>query len=179
MDDRRFDALIRALGSGTSRRTVLRGLLGVGAATAAVAGDRAQAARRGFAGPKLPTPSPTATPPPCAQIGDACGVGCCSGNCCGGTCIDDSACCIDTDCGISDECTTITCSADHACQISIDASCGLDCSSCAFSDFCDCLPLCMTGPPSENIACIQSLCAPYLADCPEACAGANPCVSGV
>ena len=71
MDDRRFDAFIRALDSGSSRRTVMRGLLGlgVGAATASVASERASAARRGFAGPTFPTPKPTAPRRPAPKTG--------------------------------------------------------------------------------------------------------------
>ena len=55
MDDRRFDSLVRALAEGKSRRSVLKGLLGLGGAalvgSAALDGD-ADAARR-------PTPTPT------------------------------------------------------------------------------------------------------------------------
>jgi hypothetical protein len=48
MDDRRFDALTRALGQRGSRRTGLKGLLGLGgvAATGAILRDT-EAARRG------------------------------------------------------------------------------------------------------------------------------------
>ncbi len=137
MDDRRFDDVIRALGSGASRRTVLRGLLGLGAgaATASVASERASAARRGFAGPTFPTPDPTPTPPPCAQIGDACGAGCCSGNCCDGTCLVDGACCTDGDCPAGGDCTHPVCSADHVCETAPDPACAPDCSSCDFAPF--------------------------------------------
>jgi hypothetical protein len=78
MDDRRFDALVRSLASGASRRAVLKGMLGLGgAAVASAAGlpDHAHAARRGFTGPRIPTPCV----PNCD--GTTCG-----SNGCGGTC---------------------------------------------------------------------------------------------
>ncbi len=69
MDHQRFDELTRALASGRNRRSVLRGMLGLGGALAgAAAVTSADAARRGFSGPKLPTP------PPCdgGLCGDPC-----------------------------------------------------------------------------------------------------------
>lgn len=67
MDTDRFDALTRTMGHGTSRRAALKGLLGLGAASVGAvrltAG--ADAARRGFSGPKLPAPTPTPGPDPC------------------------------------------------------------------------------------------------------------------
>jgi hypothetical protein len=66
VDDRQFDRLTRAIGSGASRRTLLKGLIGAGGVIGLVeimtgAGD---AARRGFTGPTLPdTPVPTPTAP--------------------------------------------------------------------------------------------------------------------
>lgn len=63
MDDRQFDRLTRAIGSGGSRRTLLKGLLGGAGVIGLVeimtgSGD---AARRGFTGPKLPD-TPTVIP---------------------------------------------------------------------------------------------------------------------
>ena len=78
MDDRQFDALVRSLAAGRSRRQVLKGMLGLGgaaAATAAALPDQADAARRGYSGPKFPT----ACVPNCD--GTTCGA-----NGCGGTC---------------------------------------------------------------------------------------------
>lgn len=82
MDDRRFDALTRALGRSNSRRTWLKGLLGLGgvAATGAILRDT-EAARRGFAGPALPTPP--IDPFPCRP---SCNGLTCGPNGCGGTC---------------------------------------------------------------------------------------------
>ena len=58
MDERRFDTLTKALGSGTSRRWVLRGLLGSSVAGVAVVSRTlaAQAARKCGPGPSNPCP---------------------------------------------------------------------------------------------------------------------------
>ena len=65
MDDRRFDALIRAFGQGGSRRALLKGLLGLGGVTAAGAVlHDTEAARRGYSGPSTSTPGPQPTLPP-------------------------------------------------------------------------------------------------------------------
>ena len=117
IDDRRFDSLVKSLADGASRRSVLKGLLGLGGA--AVAGGalfegKASAARR---------PSPTATPPKCPgiqtwngyacscpptapnQCGPACCTGkpgdpqgpghseCCDNACCNGLCYGEELCC--------------------------------------------------------------------------------------
>jgi hypothetical protein len=50
MDDRRFDSLVRSLATGTSRRQVLRGIVGGAALGGALVGQRVDAARRGYAG---------------------------------------------------------------------------------------------------------------------------------
>ena len=89
MDDRRFDSVAKAAANGTSRRSLLKAILGIGsvAATGAVIHNRADAARRGFSGPKIPweaTPIPTPTPV-CLPDGDFCFIWepetCCSGIC--------------------------------------------------------------------------------------------------
>src|SRR5687768_9474074 len=121
MDDRRFDALTRALGKGGSRRTLLKGLLGLGGVTAAGAVLReTDAARRGYSGPQTPGPQPTLPPQPtappplptattvpkCPGIQVPCGADCCcpAGNTkCGSDCCPDGqaeccdgACCYGT-----------------------------------------------------------------------------------
>ncbi len=65
MDNRRFDELTRRMGRGASRRTLLKGLFGIGsiAATGAVLHD-VDAARRGYTGPPTLAPWPTATAQP-------------------------------------------------------------------------------------------------------------------
>lgn len=89
MDDRRFDGLVRSFGAGCSRKTLLKGLLGVGFTVSAASllspGDT-EAARRGFSGPRFPTP------PPCVPV---CIEGSCGGSDgCGGTraCADGTYC---------------------------------------------------------------------------------------
>lgn len=87
MDDRRFDSLARSLADGPSRRTLLKSMLGIaGAAIAgsAMTSNDAQAARRGFSGPKVPTPCV----PNCA--GSQCGSDGCGGTC--GDCHSSSTC---------------------------------------------------------------------------------------
>lgn len=97
MDDRRFDTVVRNLASGTSRRTLLKGILGLGGVAAVgVELHQADAARRGFSGPVFPTEVPTeppcANPPSCAS-----GQLCCDGfRCCNGDCIPEG-----DECGVS------------------------------------------------------------------------------
>lgn len=71
MDDRRFDTIARQLGAGSSRRSVFKGLLGIGgvAAFGMAMHGQTEAARRGFSGPFAPTPVPT---PTCAPDGEPC-----------------------------------------------------------------------------------------------------------
>lgn len=86
MDDARFDSLTRGLGAAVNRRAALKGLLGLGAASVGIGrlADGADAARRGYSGPKLPTPAP-----------DPCGCGP-NTTCIGGVCF---ASCIGCACG--------------------------------------------------------------------------------
>lgn len=117
MDDRRFDRLTKAVASGASRRSLLKGLLGLGGA-ALVGGSvvtlEAVAARR---------PAPTPRPPRCpgkqipsggqclcpSDVPHKCGPDCCTGAsgdlpvpnhseccdnaCCFGTCYGEELCC--------------------------------------------------------------------------------------
>lgn len=71
MDDKRFDSIARQLGSVSSRRSVLKGLLGLGgvAAVGLAVHGQTDAARRGFSGPFGPTPVPT---PTCVPVGGPC-----------------------------------------------------------------------------------------------------------
>ena len=117
MDDRRFDSFARSLASGASRRSVLKGLLGLGGAAATggmLRSDAAEAARR-----PTPTPKPVTCPgrqtwngSQCVCPGNApykCGPDCCTGDandppspthseccdnaCCFGTCYGEELCC--------------------------------------------------------------------------------------
>ncbi len=96
MVDRRFDAIARNLASGTSRRALLGGLLGLGGL--AVGGlnlHHAGAARRGFSGPRFP-------PRDCS--GDVCepATQCSSDYDCGG----DIVCCVGDCCKPGQSCMT-------------------------------------------------------------------------
>lgn len=111
MDDRRFDALVKSLAGGTSRRALLERMLGIGWAVVASEAFRssdAAAARR----PKT-TPTPAAIICPGSQVpcGNACccpnggdvkcgpdccpaGIAeCCDNACCYGTCYGEEVCC--------------------------------------------------------------------------------------
>ncbi|HET9661027.1 MAG TPA: hypothetical protein VFP05_11905 [Thermomicrobiales bacterium] len=116
MEDRRFDALAKAVAAGTNRRALLKGVLGFAGLSLAggpLLNDDAQAARRSG-----PTPTPTSCPGqqvPCdtgcccpaglENCGPACCTGksipspqpghteCCDGACCDGTCYGEELCC--------------------------------------------------------------------------------------
>lgn len=92
MDDRRFDMLARSLASGMNRRTMLKGVLGLGTGavvgSAAMAGD-AEAARRGYSGPRFPTLPPGPCTPRCD--GTTCGSDGCGGTC---SCPEQSCACL-------------------------------------------------------------------------------------
>src|SRR5689334_6521114 len=106
MDDRRFDHPVRSLANGGSRRTLIKGLLGLGgiAAVGSVAlDDEVRAARRSTPTPKPPTcpgsqvwdgsacvcPSGTQCGPDCCPAGAQC----CNSACCYGTCYGEELCC--------------------------------------------------------------------------------------
>jgi hypothetical protein len=91
MDGNRFDRLARMVGSGASRRTILKGLLGLGGAAVAGAHIEGGDARTLRTRPTIPpppppttTPAPTTTPPPCAAGQQLClgGTVCCATGLC-------------------------------------------------------------------------------------------------
>jgi hypothetical protein len=109
MDGRRFDRVTRALASGASRRSVLRGLLGLGGAAVAgtVTDDRADArtvGTRPTIRPPQPPPPTTTTSPrpttttadPCPPPGYRCGLDCCAREleCCDGECCSPGSVCL-------------------------------------------------------------------------------------
>ena len=117
MDGHRFDALVRSLASGTSRRGVLKGILGIGAGAAAARGE-VEAARR-----PTPTPKPVTCSSPKVLSGgqcvcpggtsscgpDCCPIGqaeCCDNACCYGECFGEELCCPAARqfCAVSGEC---------------------------------------------------------------------------
>ncbi len=117
MDDRRFDSLTKSLAAGANRRTLLKGLLGLGGAATAgsiLLDDDADAARR-----PTPTPKPPSCPGQQTPVGGQCvcqtpkapgpekcgpdccnpaGIGaahseCCDNACCYGVCYGEELCC--------------------------------------------------------------------------------------
>ncbi len=118
MDGSRFDHLTRMLGRGASRRSVLRGLLGIGGVAVAAPGVDARNARTR---PTIPPPPPATTPAPttttappcpgqeqcpnstlCCDAGSCARSGnraiCCSGTVCGLDCCDSPFQCCDREC---------------------------------------------------------------------------------
>jgi hypothetical protein len=71
MEDVRFDALTRAFSKRIDRRAAIRGFFGIGGAALAqtLIGHDADAARRGYSGPKTPKPT---QPGLCAAGVDTC-----------------------------------------------------------------------------------------------------------
>src|SRR5262245_7755957 len=114
MDDRRFDSIVKSLASGASRRSVLKGILGlsgVAVAGSALLPEESDAARR----PTNPTPTPVKCPGQQIASGVQCvcpaglskcgpdccnpaGIGtahseCCDNACCHGHCYGEELCC--------------------------------------------------------------------------------------
>ena len=114
MDDRRFDALVKALATGTNRRSLVKGLLGLGGAT--VVGSSLRESAVDAARRPTPTPKPITCPgrqtwngTACVCPGsapDKCGPDCCNAAadgpthseccdnaCCFGLCYGEELCC--------------------------------------------------------------------------------------
>lgn len=126
MDNRHFDELTRALAAAHNRRAVVRGLLGLGAGVlaGAVSVSGTDAARRGFSGPKLPTPAPC-TDGLCGDSCESCAEGqACFENQCFSRCSQPSLDCSCGDCVILggtglELCATVIggyCESTAACQ---------------------------------------------------------------
>lgn len=142
MDTNRFDSLVKSLATGTNRRSVLKGLVGLGGAAAVTSvflEPEANAARR-----PTPTPKPITCPAgkhwdgtQCVcTTGGACGsecchVGteCCDGACCFGDCYGEELCCpYDNWCAAASECCAAgeTCCGELGCILSEEGDCGCD-----------------------------------------------------
>jgi hypothetical protein len=190
MDDRRFDSLTRLIGHGASRRTILKGLLGLGgvAVTGTIAPDGTDARTAGTRVSIPPPPPPTCptgqgtcggtTSAHCCPYGRCFdGVCCadlgtepCAGGCCPtGKCTSDGqTCCTDSD---ESPCGTICCphntcaregNTDICCAGHV---CGLEC--CASEDQCcdgECCPdgtLCLTKAfDGESVFVEEEVCCP-------------------
>jgi hypothetical protein len=183
MDDRRFDAFTRALGQEGSRRTLLKGLLGLGGVAAAGAVLRdTDAARRGQPGPSIPTAAPTLPPqltapplpptgttaPACPGIQIPCGADCCcpAGNTkCGSDCCPDGqaeccdgACCYGTCFGEEVCCPPGSRACDGVCYpggCCTVADCGLLCQVCGSDHVCrSCEEV---GQECQNGTCVPTV----------------------
>jgi len=133
VDDRRFDGLVRALASGASRRSILKGLLGLGGAAALAPltrSDDVDAARR-------PAPTPTPVPCPGHQVWNGTACVCPSGVKCGLTCCDTAAQCCDNACCDAGS----ICTGEETCcpqsQMCNGACCGASQACCAVDGCCD------------------------------------------
>jgi hypothetical protein len=185
MDDRRFDVLARRLSQGASRRSLVKGLLGLGGAVVAGSQLEVDAARR-----PAPTPKPVTCPgsqtwngsacvcpagtttcgPACCPAGQA---ACCDNACCFGTCFGEELCCPSTQefCPVSGECCPAgwRCCPDSGC-IPPDGCCtaadcpAADCvtASCTAQHTCAQIQDCRSG---GGACCAASTC--YRSDCQE------------
>lgn len=161
MDDQRFDLLTRAFASGSSRRSLLKGLLGFGVTAGAVStrmGDSSARQRGGSNNPPppTPTPSPTETPPICDN--HPCGLDCCESadQCCDGECCPAGYVC-------SGEETCVSCLPNCDGRDCGDDGCGGSCGTCPDGSGClrngTCAILCPGGLGDEAVApCVESGC---------------------
>ena len=140
MDNKRFDSLVKSLASGTNRRSVLKGLLGLGTA-ASMGGTLPQT---GVEAARRPTPTPKPITCPGSQhwdgskcacttgetCGSACchiGTECCDGGCCFGHCYGEELCCSYDDwCDAANECCPdgATCCGELGCVVIEEGDCG-------------------------------------------------------
>ena len=187
MDDRRFDSLAKSLASGVSRRSLIKGLLGLGGATVAreaLSGQGASAARR-----PTPTPKPVACPGQQIPAGGACvcpgGLSrcgadccndqapptdpdysvCCDGACCAGLCYGEERCCPaeQTFCAVTQECCPLD--QPYCCS---DGCCATPC--------CDTTagPVCCAGDTPQ--CCPDDICIPAGGCCTNSdCSGCQTC----
>jgi len=184
MDDRRFDALVRSLANGHSRRTVLKGLLVLGGLAAGAGFQATEAARR---------PAPTPTVPKCpgrqtwnvsasactcpsgsSQCGAECcdtGVSvCCDNACCHGECYGEELCCPTgrvvcdgTCCAAGEQC----CERNGAgVCVPANVTCCESDTDCASHVSCD-------GLVAHHSTCVDWICADSVQDC----AGSDVCTS--
>lgn len=201
MDGHRFDRLARALATGSSRRQVLKGLLGLGGAAAvggAILSDsdaRTIGSRPSLPPPPTPKPpptptaTPTPTPPPLCQ-GYRCGLDCCDEEiqCCDGECCPDGASCLtrlfpedpsvqeETCCRNDQICdtSTVKCCADgqQCCRRDGQAFC-IPIESCCVDDDCPKIN-CQRGSCAEDGTCVYKFDCTLGADCCESSDSCSP-----
>lgn len=172
MDDRHFDSLVKSLATGRNRRSVLKGLLGLGGAAmvGSAASTDAGAARR-----PTPTPKPITCPgsqiwdgsacicPSGRQCGPACCTGeavCCDNACCNGQCYGEELCCPFGNFVCEGECIPAI---EGACCTGADCGSGQACIDGQCRDAC--IPLAEDGCSPEQrccdgLSCQQGVCVP-------------------
>lgn len=172
MDNGRFDSLVKSLASGTSRRSVLKGLLGLGGVVSigARSGPGAEAARR-----PAPTPRPITCPgsqywdgETCAcTSGEVCGSDCCpsgseccDGACCVGHCYGEELCCPnDNWCDAAGACCPdgATCCDELGCIVFEEGDCGCA-GECPDGFECCGGQCCATGYCAGVVCCALGVC---------------------
>jgi hypothetical protein len=160
MDDKKFDGLTKLFGSGSSRRTILKGLLGIGGATVtgtAAAGE-VDARQVGGTRPTIPPPPPqtttttttTAAPCPAGQ----------------GLCPNSTLCCPTGTCGR--EGTTAVCCASPDLRTTSGECCASPLQRCD-TDCCPGDSICLTRVWPEGPHIEEETCCPYAQTCDEQC----------
>lgn len=192
MDDRRFDSLVKAWAQNTSRRSVLKGMLGLGGGV--FAGGLLRSGDAGAARRSTPTPtankcpglqswngSQCACPPTAPNIcGPACCTGqpgdshtptyteCCDGACCAGTCFGEEQCC-PTNPGPGEQPPT-----HQVCETLDGTLCCPYGGDCCSIDGC-CGTVCVGGPDGRSYCCAESdVCAGGPASSGLCCTGSTP-----
>ncbi len=165
MDDRRFDSLTKALASGTNRRTLFKGLLGLGGVTVvggALADNKADAARR-----PTPTPTPVRCPGNQTPVGGVCTCPASAPNKCGPDCCTESITIPDT-AGYSECC-------DNACCF---GHCYGEELCCKYPlVFCEAQNECCFADDNQccgSTGCCDTECCPVADGSPVCCEGATP-----
>jgi hypothetical protein len=160
MDGKRFDHMAKALASGSSRRSVLKGLLGFGGATAAATLLPNESDARRSSG-TAPTP-----PPVCpSQVACPDGSRCCDQDMCNGF---QNGCCWEG---------TVPCDTNVSgcCAVCDGYACGLDC--CAFEAQCCDGECCVAG----SVCIGEERCCPLELMCGGVCCNGpgQRCCSGI
>ena len=184
MDDRRFDSLVKSFASGGSRRSMLKGVHGLGGG--ALAGGALLAGETDAARRPTPTPPPVRCPGKQVPIAGICtcpgglsncgpdccnpsGSGathseCCDNSCCFGTCYAEESCCPTNIPAGGGAPTHMVC--DGACLPVSDGSC------CVASD-------CGEGTwECVDYQCVGSICSGDDVLCGDECCLPDQCVSG-
>lgn len=190
VENSRFDSLVKSLAVGSNRRSVLKGILGLGGA--AVVGETllepgADAARR-----PTPTPKPVSCPGSqhwdgarCAcTTGETCGAECChigseccDGACCWGHCYEEELCCsYDNWCEATGECCPdgATCCGEQGCVVIEEGACGCD-GLCPEGFECCGGQCCSSGYCAGGVCCAFGVCGDTCREDPlQVCCGGVP-----